>query len=264
MLSKLRSTHTGLLISAIFILYIPFSYCSKCDYTVYGKDDAPEYDFISTFNNFKRVIGVRIDRRSGTHVGQTSYEFRRRAERGDLIIPTRNLFSDGFPSEFSLSVTLKLASVTRRESWDLIDITNPQGETDFAVRFVGELRQIHLLYRDKVLNTLTTVEFDKKDTRNVFTKGWHKLQISVQKTEASLYIDCTRIQTVQMESSDVSNLGYMTVAKSMSSKHTTPKFYLQWLAMHCDPTKPSRDSCEELEDIDDDSQTYKDIMLADK
>lgn len=49
-----------------------------------------EYDFISTFNNFKRVIGVRIDRRSGTHVGQTSYEFRRRAERGDLIIPTRS------------------------------------------------------------------------------------------------------------------------------------------------------------------------------
>lgn len=64
-------------------------------------------------------------------------------------------------------MTLKLASVTRRESWNLIDITNPQGETDFAVRFVGELRQIHLLYRDKVLNTLTTAEFDKKDTRNV-------------------------------------------------------------------------------------------------
>lgn len=162
-----------------------------------------EYDFISSFNNFKRVIGVRIDRRSGTQVGQTSYEFRRRAERGDLIIPTRsttnlvliciqfhmkkkfwyfnlkyiafyrNLFSDGFPSEFSLSVTLKLASVTRRESWNLIDITNPQGETDFAVRFVGELRQIHLLYRDKVLNTLTTVEFDKKDTRNVSKHEGH-------------------------------------------------------------------------------------------
>lgn len=85
----------------------------------------------------------------------------------------RNLFSDGFPSEFSLSVTLKLASVTRRESWNLIDITNPQGETDFAVRFVGELRQIHLLYRDKVLNTLTTVEFDKKDTRNVSKHEGH-------------------------------------------------------------------------------------------
>lgn len=57
----------------------------------------------------------------------------------------------------------------------------------------------------------------------VFTKGWHKMQISVQKTEASLYIDCTRIQTVQMTPSDVSNIGYMTVAKSMTSKHTTPK-----------------------------------------
>lgn len=57
----------------------------------------------------------------------------------------------------------------------------------------------------------------------MFTKGWHKMQISVQKTEASLYIDCTRIQTVQMTPSDVSNIGYMTVAKSMTSKHTTPK-----------------------------------------
>lgn len=65
-----------------------------------------------------------------------------------------------------------------------------------------------------------------KQCLQVFTKGWHKLQISVQKTEASLYIDCTRIQTVQMESSGVSNLGYMTVAKSMSSKHTTPKVWL--------------------------------------
>lgn len=77
------------------------------------------------------------------------------------------MFFDDFPSAFSLSVTLKLASVTRRESWDLVDIKNAQGETDFAVRFVGELRQVHLLYRDSTLHTLTTVEFDKKDARNV-------------------------------------------------------------------------------------------------
>lgn len=84
-----------------------------------------------------------------------------------VSIYSRNLFPDDFPTEFSLAMTLKLASVTRRETWDLVNIANVKGETDFAVRFSGELKQIQLIYRDKSTNALRTAEFDKKNSRNV-------------------------------------------------------------------------------------------------
>ena len=59
------------------------------------------------------------------------------------------------------------------------------------------------------------------------------MHISIQNDEASLYIDCVRIQTVQMTAFDVNTLGYMTIAKSRTSKHNTPKVWLSIELIKC-------------------------------
>lgn len=76
------------------------------------------------------------------------------------------MFPDGFPKQFTFIATYKMASKTRSEHWDLLDVQDDRGQTQFSVRFDGKQREIHVLYLDNY-GEISIAKFNKKEVRNV-------------------------------------------------------------------------------------------------
>lgn len=85
-----------------------------------------------------------------------------------------DVFPDGFPTQFSFISTYKMASKTRSETWDLVDVQDNRGETQFAVRLYGKGREIQVIYLNNY-GKISIAKFNKKDVRNVSIDNLNKM-----------------------------------------------------------------------------------------
>lgn len=119
-----------------------------------------------------------------------------------------------------------------------------------------------------------------------FNKEWHKIHFSVDRDSIQILIDCQPVQVVPIEPrSQIDVNGNITIGKRLTGttvgvsmlyktiqhfnctkqncgSRVTKNCYLfylsilvltfifqfdlQWMVMHCDPTKPERENCDEI------------------
>ncbi|OXU17879.1 hypothetical protein TSAR_012100 [Trichomalopsis sarcophagae] len=96
----------------------------------------------------------------------------------------------------------------------------------------------------------------------IFDKNWHKLQFGVLKHQIILYIDCNRINILDTQPRGRIDVdGRICISKYTESDLTVP-IDLQWMVLYCDPSRPERESCEEIQVSHTFNFMYnKDILL---
>lgn len=240
-----RRSHLLVLVLCISLITVSARTCSD---NVVGDEDAPAYDFISALNfddhNIKR--GIRAE--TGSSPRQKAYRISRRTDADLLTVSTSQVFPDGFPAQFSFISTYKMASKTRSETWDLVDVQDNRGETQFAIRLYGKGREIQVIYSNNY-GKISVAKFNKKDVRNAFQKKWHKLIIGFTGKKITLVLDCehTFVSALDSTMGSIDNTGNIVIGQAQKTR--TVMFDLQWMVIHCDYTKPSRATCNELNPV---------------
>ncbi|KAL1478669.1 hypothetical protein MTO96_034910 [Rhipicephalus appendiculatus] len=204
-----------------------------------GQDDLQEFDLIHKF----RLDDAQFDfpgvkRVAGSNSLQTAYRLSRKAE---LVLPTRTVFPLGLPEEFSFVATFRKRSA-RTDPWFLIRLTDVQGTAQFGLNVVSRKNRLDFFAQD-VTGRRQTLSF-----RNVQVadQQWHKVDISVFRDHAVLYLDCKKhssLELVQRAPIDIN--GDINIGK-YESDLSTVLMDLQWMVMSCDPARPERETCFEL------------------
>lgn len=101
---------------------------------------------------------------------------------------------------------------------------------------------------------LQVIEFEH---RELFDQRWHKVMLGVTHEKASLWVDCQPVRYLdgtydaELEARGYfdTSQGYVSVAR-FAEEHVlyaaSPEVDLQWMVLSCDPTKPTKETCEEL------------------
>ncbi|XP_064604482.1 collagen alpha-1(IX) chain-like [Liolophura sinensis] len=219
---------------------IPLGAPSICPELRPGEDDLPGFDFISNYDldNALRRLGVR--KVKGSNKLQVAYKITPRAR---LRIPTRSMFPTGIPDQFSFVTTFRMKGKANREKWNLIQIRDLEGNPQWGIRLDGQKKEVdfHIINFDGTLQRLTFTKAKK-----IFDKQWHKIHFSVGRDRVEFYIDCVPVESQPLlpwRQVDVN--GDIYLGTKDPGGQTVP-FELQWMVMHCDPSKPERETCEEL------------------
>ena len=95
-----------------------------------GDDDLQSFDFIRKFELDVNLDGYPgVARVRGSNSLQTAYRIDSTA---NLIMPTLRVFNQGLPEQFSFVTTFR-KRIPTNSRWQLIRITNTEGQPQFAV-----------------------------------------------------------------------------------------------------------------------------------
>ncbi|KAF3831686.1 hypothetical protein GH733_000498 [Mirounga leonina] len=76
---------------------------------------------------------------------------------------------------------------------------------------------------------------------------WHKIMIGVERSSATLFVDCNRIQSLPIKPrGQIGVDGFAVLGKLADNPQVSVPFELQWMLIHCDPLRPRRETCHEL------------------
>uniref|UniRef100_A0A0C9RU55 COL9A1 protein n=1 Tax=Fopius arisanus TaxID=64838 RepID=A0A0C9RU55_9HYME len=206
-----------------------------------GEDDLQTlFDVISRYRlDFTEKQYPGVSRVRGTTRMQTAYRIDRDA---NLTLSTRQVFPIGLPEEFSFTTIFRTWR-TPRVAWRIFQISNSQGIPEFSIELNPNGRTLDLTVgnHDKYPQTF---QFDNP---NLFeNKQWHKVQVSVFREKANVYVDCVLLGSTKLQNwwpIDVG--GQISISRTMEYPQTVP-IDLQWMIVDCDPTKPERERCDEL------------------
>lgn len=121
------------------------------------------------------------------------------------------MYPDGFPSDYSVIATFKVTKATAKKSWDLWQVSDPEGREQVGLRFQGGTRSLDFFYTSprgsQMLRTFHGVE-------KLFDGEWHKLALSVKGSQVKLLIDCEEVSVESIdEPRPVIHRGYTSIVK---------------------------------------------------
>jgi len=204
-----------------------------------GEDDLQLTDFIRKFglDSVEQMHKKSIIKVMGSNRLQTAYRVEKTAH---LIMPTRDVFPLGVPQQFSFIATF-CSKVVARTEWHILKITDYQNNTHLQIT----LNQIERAVGFSIVNYdgyLQTVIFEAS---NIFDRNWHKLHFGVFYDQVVLYIDCTLIGVKMLEPRGTVDI-FGSTAIVTNTDYQAASVDIQWLTLSCDPTKPQREGCAEL------------------
>lgn len=129
--------------------------------------------------------------------------------------PTFNSSSDvypnGLPTDYSVIATFKITKDEAKASWNLWQVSDPEGRDLVGLRFIGESRTLDFFYSSpskiQMLRTFHGVE-------KLFDGEWHKLALSVKGDQAKLLVDCEEVSAEPLdEPRPVVRRGYTSIVK---------------------------------------------------
>ncbi|GFR70035.1 collagen alpha-1(IX) chain-like Protein [Elysia marginata] len=146
------------------------------------------FDFISNYglDRSRRIPGVVEV--PGTNEFQRAYRIDRSAR---LFIPTRDLFPNGLPQEFSFVSTFRMLEDTRRERWSLFEVRDRTGRPQFGVTLDGGTKNVEMFFTN-FNGEIERLAFNRR-SRRIFNRNWHKIHFSVTRDNVEMYIDCKPI-----------------------------------------------------------------------
>lgn len=141
-----------------------------------------------------------------------------------------DVYPNGLPTDYSVIATFKITKDEARASWNLWQVSDPEGRDLVGLRFNGDSRTLDFFYRSpsntQMLRTFHGVE-------KLFDGEWHKLALSVKGDHAKLLVDCEEVSTEPVnEPRPVILRGYTSIVKraagdrSVSVSHTQECYFM--------------------------------------
>lgn len=121
------------------------------------------------------------------------------------------MYPDGLPSDYSVIATFKITKDNAKKSWNLWQVSNPEGQDQVGLRFQGDTRSLDFFYTSpqgtQMLRTFHGVE-------KLFDGEWHKLALSVKGGQVKLLIDCVEVSVESIdEQRPIIRQGYTSIVK---------------------------------------------------
>ncbi|XP_058879396.1 collagen alpha-1(IX) chain-like [Acipenser ruthenus] len=153
---------------------------------------------------------------------------------------TRLVQPHGFPQEFSMVSTFRMLEDTPKEVWNLVDVKDQQGGDQFHLRLYGEIDAVD------VFNAAAAGEEKVTTFENVgrlFDGEWHKLSLSAQKSQLTLYVDCQQVGSAPFSQHGSIRTDGLTSLATRSRDAATLPVDVQQLQIYSNPNKAGDEPC---------------------
>ncbi|XP_068425396.1 collagen alpha-1(XIV) chain isoform X1 [Clinocottus analis] len=163
--------------------------------------------------------------------------------------PTKYLHPEGLPSDYTISMMLRLLPETPQEPFALWEILNKDNEPLVGLILDTDGKTLTFLNYD-YKGDFQTVTFEGAEIKKIFHGSFHKLHVTVSKTSVKVVLDCSVVgeksvgAAGNITTDGVEILGRMI--QSRGRRDNSAPFQLQMFDIICSTSWASRDKCCEL------------------
>ncbi|XP_054636635.1 collagen alpha-1(XIV) chain isoform X3 [Dunckerocampus dactyliophorus] len=163
--------------------------------------------------------------------------------------PTKYLHPEGLPSDYTISMMIRLLPETPQEPFALWEILNKDREPLVGLILDNSGKSMTFFNYD-YKGHFQTVTFEGTQIRKLFHGSFHKLHVTISKTAVKVVLDCTAVGEKGISASGnittdgVEVLGRMV--RSRGRQDNSAQFQLQMFDIICSTSWASRDKCCEL------------------
>ncbi|XP_028280437.1 collagen alpha-1(XIV) chain [Parambassis ranga] len=163
--------------------------------------------------------------------------------------PTKYLHPEGLPSDYTISMMLRLLPETPQEPFALWEILNKDNEPLVGLILDNSGKTLTFFNYD-YKGDFQTVTFEGTEITRIFHGSFHKLHVTISKTTVKVVLDCSVVGEKSVSASGnittdgVEILGRMV--RSRGRRDNSAPFQLQMFDIICSTSWASRDKCCEL------------------
>ncbi|KAM3614957.1 uncharacterized protein V6R79_021344 [Siganus canaliculatus] len=163
--------------------------------------------------------------------------------------PTKYLHPEGLPSDYTISMMLRLLPETPQEPFALWEILDKDNEPMVGLILDNSGKTLTFFNND-YKGDFQTVTFEGNEIKKVFHGSFHKLHVTVSKTSVKVVLDCSVVGEKSINAAGnittdgVEILGRMV--RSRGRRDSSAPFQLQMFDIICSTSWASRDKCCEL------------------
>ncbi|XP_048363666.1 collagen alpha-1(XXII) chain-like isoform X3 [Sphaerodactylus townsendi] len=193
----------------------------------------------------------------GSQRGLTAYQL----EPG-ITRKIKSVLPYGLPQEFSIVSTFRIRQSTLM--WDLWANTGRDGADQLRFRFLEESHAVEVYYAAAAAgDSVTTFE----DVGKLFDGAWHKISLSIQRSQIVLYVDCQQIGTAKVNNYGLLKAdGEIVLIRRIKDDSAQVQVEMQKLQLYKNHNLVLNETCCEIPGGEDESlcPTSGEIELATK
>ncbi|XP_034031083.1 collagen alpha-1(XIV) chain-like [Thalassophryne amazonica] len=173
-----------------------------------------------------------------------------RLHRDSLVSqPTKYLHPEGLPSDYTISMMLRLLPETPQEPFALWEILNKDSHPLVGLILDNSGKTLTFFNYD-YKGDFQTVTFEDNGIKKIFHGSFHKLHVTISKTSVKVVLDCSVvgeksvIAAGNITTDGMEILGRMV--RTRGRRENSAPFQLQMFDIICSTSWASRDKCCEL------------------
>ncbi|XP_040901269.1 collagen alpha-1(XIV) chain [Toxotes jaculatrix] len=163
--------------------------------------------------------------------------------------PTKYLHPEGLPSDYTISMMLRLLPETPQEPFALWEILNRDNKPLVGLILDNSGKTLTFFNYD-YKGDFQTVTFEGTEIKKIFHGSFHKLHVTISKTSVKVVLDCSVVGEKSVSAAGnittdgVEILGRMF--QHRGAQESSAPFQLQMFDIICSTSWASRDKCCEL------------------
>uniref|UniRef100_H3CW87 Collagen type XIV alpha 1 chain n=1 Tax=Tetraodon nigroviridis TaxID=99883 RepID=H3CW87_TETNG len=193
---------------------------------------------------YSTIPGVSLE--PGSFNSFPSYRLHR-----DALVsqPTKYLHPEPLPSDYTISIMLRLLPETPQEPFALWEILNKRNEPLVGLILDNSGKTLTFFNHD-FKGEFQTVTFEGNEIKKLFHGSFHKLHVTISKTSVKAVLDCSAVgeksvyAAGNITTDGVEILGRMV--RSRGRRDSSAPFQLQMFDIICSTSWARRDKCCEL------------------
>ncbi|ELW63469.1 Collagen alpha-1(XXII) chain [Tupaia chinensis] len=155
---------------------------------------------------------------------------------------TRDVFPQGLPDEYAFVTTFRFRKMSRKEDWYIWQVIDQYGIPQVSIRLDGENKAVEYNAVGAMEDAVRVV-FRGPQVNNLFDRDWHKIALSIQARNVSLYIDCALVQTLPIGERENIDIQGKTVLGKRLYDSVPIDFDLQRIVIYCDSRHAELETC---------------------
>lgn len=163
--------------------------------------------------------------------------------------PTRYLHPEGLPSEYTISMMLRLLPETPQEPFALWEILDKHNQPLVGL-ILDNAGKTLTFYNSDYKGDFQTVTFEGSEIKKIFHGSFHKLHVTISKTSVKVVLDCASVgEKAVSAAGNITTDGVEVLGRTVRSRgrrDNSAPFQLQMFDIICSTSWASRDKCCEL------------------
>ncbi|XP_030013398.1 collagen alpha-1(XIV) chain [Sphaeramia orbicularis] len=163
--------------------------------------------------------------------------------------PTKYLHPEGLPSDYTISMMLRLLPETPQEPFALWEILN-KGNDPLVGLILDNSGKTLTFFNYDYKGDFQTITFEGTEIKRIFHGSFHKLHVTVSKTSVKVVLDCSVVGEKSINAAGNITTDGMEIlgrmVRSRSRRDNSAPFQLQMFDIICSTSWANRDKCCEL------------------